>query len=125
MKSAKLRRSRDVSEGTPSERGQRVESAAQPTPSERGQRCDSSPISNPAPIIETNPPASKAHQTHPPQTGSKHDGGFIFRSRDRSALEYHLIIHWGGTLAGDDPDGKLFAKLRFSTSVSIANTAFH
>ena len=28
-------------------------------------------------------------------------------------LNTHLIIHWGGTLAGDDPDGKLFAKLRY------------
>jgi hypothetical protein len=28
-------------------------------------------------------------------------------------LNTHLIIHWGGTLAGDDPDGELFAKLRY------------
>jgi hypothetical protein len=28
-------------------------------------------------------------------------------------LNTHLIIHWGGTLAGDDPDGKLFAKFRY------------
>jgi hypothetical protein len=28
-------------------------------------------------------------------------------------LNTHLIVHWGGTLAGDDPDGKLFARLRY------------
>jgi hypothetical protein len=28
-------------------------------------------------------------------------------------LNTHLIIHWGGTLVGDDPDGKLFARLRY------------
>ena len=28
-------------------------------------------------------------------------------------LNTHLIIHWGGTLAGDDPDGSLFAKFRY------------
>ena len=28
-------------------------------------------------------------------------------------LNAHLIVHWGGTFVGDDPDGKLFAKLRY------------
>ena len=28
-------------------------------------------------------------------------------------LNIHLIIHWGGTLAGDDHKGELFAKLRY------------
>jgi hypothetical protein len=28
-------------------------------------------------------------------------------------LNTHIIIHWGGTLIGDDPDGRLFAKLRY------------
>ena len=28
-------------------------------------------------------------------------------------LNTHLIIHWGGTLVGDDPDGNLFAKFRY------------
>jgi hypothetical protein len=28
-------------------------------------------------------------------------------------LNSHLTIHWGGTLAGDDHDGELFAKLRY------------
>jgi hypothetical protein len=28
-------------------------------------------------------------------------------------LNTHLTIHWGGTLAGDDPRGNLFAKLRY------------
>jgi hypothetical protein len=28
-------------------------------------------------------------------------------------LNAHLIIHWGGTLAGDGPDGNLFARLRY------------
>ena len=28
-------------------------------------------------------------------------------------LNTHVIIHWGGTLAGDDTDGKLFAKFRY------------
>jgi hypothetical protein len=28
-------------------------------------------------------------------------------------LNTHLIIHWGGTLAGDDSDGNLFAKFRY------------
>jgi hypothetical protein len=28
-------------------------------------------------------------------------------------LNSHLIIQWGGTLIGDDPDGELFAKFRY------------
>lgn len=28
-------------------------------------------------------------------------------------LNTHLIVHWGGALVGDDPDGELFAKLRY------------
>ena len=27
-------------------------------------------------------------------------------------LNAHATIHWGGTKAGDDPDGRLFAKVR-------------
>jgi hypothetical protein len=35
-------------------------------------------------------------------------------ARDRGTpLNAHLIVHWGGTVAGDDPDGRLFAKLRY------------
>jgi hypothetical protein len=39
--------------------------------------------------------------------------GLFFARRVGMPLNTHLIIHWGGTLAGDDPDGKLFAKLRY------------
>jgi hypothetical protein len=36
----------------------------------------------------------------------------LFFARDIGmSLNTHLIIHWGGTLVGDDADGKLFAKL--------------
>jgi hypothetical protein len=28
-------------------------------------------------------------------------------------LNTHLTVHWGGTLAGDDPYGNLFARLRY------------
>ena len=28
-------------------------------------------------------------------------------------LNTHLTLHWGGTLVGDDPEGKLFAKFRY------------
>ena len=39
--------------------------------------------------------------------------GLSFAREIGMPLNTHLIIHWGGTLAGDDPDGKLFAKLRY------------
>ena len=39
--------------------------------------------------------------------------GLSFAQRIGSSLNTHLIIHWGGTLSGDDTDGKLFAKLRY------------
>lgn len=53
--------------------------------------------------------------------------GLFFARQIGMPLNTHLIIHWGGTLVGDDPDGELFAKLRYllSTNGSIANTAFH
>jgi hypothetical protein len=40
-------------------------------------------------------------------------GGLSFARKVGTPLNTHLIIHWGGTLAGDDPDGRLFAKLRY------------
>jgi hypothetical protein len=39
--------------------------------------------------------------------------GLFFARGIGMPLNTHLIIHWGGTLAGDDPDGELFAKLRY------------
>ena len=39
--------------------------------------------------------------------------GLSFAQKIGMSLNTHLIIHWGGTLVGDDPDGKLFAKLRY------------
>jgi hypothetical protein len=39
--------------------------------------------------------------------------GLSFAREVGPPLNTHLIIHWGGTLAGDDPDGRLFAKLRY------------
>jgi hypothetical protein len=39
--------------------------------------------------------------------------GLFFAREIGMPLNTHLIIHWGGTLAGDDPDGELFAKLRY------------
>jgi len=38
--------------------------------------------------------------------------GLRFARDVGTPLNAHLTIHWGGTLAGDDPDGKLFAKIR-------------
>ena len=39
--------------------------------------------------------------------------GLFFAREIGKPLNTHLIIHWGGTLAGDDADGKLFAKFRY------------
>jgi hypothetical protein len=39
--------------------------------------------------------------------------GLAFAREIGTPLNTHLIIHWGGTLVGDDPDGKLFARLRY------------
>ena len=39
--------------------------------------------------------------------------GLFFAGEIGMPLNIHLIIHWGGTLVGDDPDGQLFAKLRY------------
>ena len=39
--------------------------------------------------------------------------GLCFARELRMPLNAHLIIHWGGTLVGDDPDGSLFAKLHY------------
>jgi hypothetical protein len=39
--------------------------------------------------------------------------GLSFAREIGMPLNTHLIIHWGGTLAGDDPNGKLFAKFRY------------
>ena len=39
--------------------------------------------------------------------------GLFFSREIGMPLNTHLIIHWGGTLAGDDPNGELFAKLRY------------
>ena len=39
--------------------------------------------------------------------------GLLFARESGTPLNTHLIVHWGGTVAGDDPDGGLFAKLRY------------
>jgi hypothetical protein len=39
--------------------------------------------------------------------------GLNFAREIQMPLNTHLIVHWGGTVAGDDPDGSLFAKLRY------------
>jgi hypothetical protein len=39
--------------------------------------------------------------------------GLSFAREIGLPLNSHLIIHWGGTVAGDDSDGRLFAKLRY------------
>jgi hypothetical protein len=39
--------------------------------------------------------------------------GVKFARELGTALNTHLIIHWGGTLAGDDADGRLFARFRY------------
>ena len=39
--------------------------------------------------------------------------GLFFAREIGKPLNTHLIIHWGGTLAGDDSDGNLFAKFRY------------
>jgi hypothetical protein len=39
--------------------------------------------------------------------------GLSFAREIGTPLNTHLIVHWGGTVAGDDPDGRLFAKLRY------------
>jgi hypothetical protein len=39
--------------------------------------------------------------------------GLSFAAESGVRLNTHLIVHWGGTVAGDDPNGRLFAKLRY------------
>jgi hypothetical protein len=39
--------------------------------------------------------------------------GLFFTREIGTPLNTHLIVHWGGTVVGDDPDGRLFAKLRY------------
>jgi hypothetical protein len=39
--------------------------------------------------------------------------GLSFAREIGTPFNAHLIVHWGGTVAGDDTDGKLFAKLRY------------
>ena len=39
--------------------------------------------------------------------------GLSFAREIGTPMNTHLIIHWGGTVAGDDSDGVLFAKLRY------------
>jgi hypothetical protein len=39
--------------------------------------------------------------------------GLSFAREVGTPLNTHLIIHWGGTVASDDPGGRLFAKLRY------------
>ena len=39
--------------------------------------------------------------------------GLYFAREVRTSLNTHLIIHWGGTLAGDDSAGNLFANFRY------------
>jgi hypothetical protein len=39
--------------------------------------------------------------------------GLFFAREIGMPLNTHLIIHWGGTMAGDDLEGRLFAKLRY------------
>jgi hypothetical protein len=39
--------------------------------------------------------------------------GLIFAREAAMPLNTHLIIHWGGTLTGDDRHGELFAKFRY------------
>jgi hypothetical protein len=52
-------------------------------------------------------------QTHQPAPSLEHDAGTRTRKADRPPpLVAHLTIHWAYTDVGDDPDGKLFAKLR-------------
>jgi hypothetical protein len=46
--------------------------------------------------------------------------GLAFARESGARLNTHLIIHWGGTLAGDDPDGMLFAKFRYLPRLPIA-----
>jgi hypothetical protein len=39
--------------------------------------------------------------------------GLSFARERGTPLNTHLIVHWGGTVAGDDPDGRLFARFRY------------
>ena len=38
--------------------------------------------------------------------------GLQFAREAGIPLTAHLVIHWGGTMAGDDPEGKVFAHFR-------------
>ena len=39
--------------------------------------------------------------------------GLAFAQEIGLPLNTHLIVHWGGTLLGDDSDGNLFANFRY------------
>ena len=67
-------------------------------------------------------PAERPHQTRRPRQSTKRINlrqarclmeGLSFAHEIGAPLNAHLIIHWGGTLAGDDADGKLFARFRY------------
>jgi hypothetical protein len=45
--------------------------------------------------------------------------GLSFAREIGMPLNTHIIIHWGGTLAGDDSNGKLFAKFRYLLDLRV------
>ena len=63
-------------------------------------------------------PPQKPKQSHRPRKQQNRQArclveGLSFARERGIPLNIHLIVHWGGTMAVDDPDGKLFAKLRY------------
>ena len=59
-------------------------------------------------------PPQKPKQSHRPNRQARClVEGLSFACGRGIPLNTHLIVHWGGTMAVDDPDGKLFAKLRY------------
>jgi hypothetical protein len=68
-----------------------------------------SPVRSPKQSREPRQPTKRISLSHAQNMME----GLFFARQIGMPLNTHLIIHWGGTLEGDDPDGKLFAKLRY------------
>ena len=90
-----------------------VEALVQPAPLE-GPRCDGPLLSviGPSPHKRSRGGRQATKRISLRQARTMMDG-LAFAREIGTPLNTHLIIHWGGTLAGDDPDGELFAKLRY------------
>jgi hypothetical protein len=90
-----------------------VEGIPQPPLVEGYPRCDGPPLLCSNTAAKTTSSTAEANQAHQPQTGAEHDSRFIFFERPWNAAEYPSHHSLGWHVGGDDPDGEIFAKLRY------------